>query len=77
MQNETIKVKAWAEGQGDHVVINKSDFDPDMHEMFEPPVEQGLTVKQLKEALTEKGIEFPPTAKKAELQTLLDVAAGA
>lgn len=33
---------------------------------------EGLTVDELKAALTEKGIEFPSTALKADLQALLD-----
>jgi hypothetical protein len=28
---ETMKVKPWGEGQGDHVLINASDFDPEKH----------------------------------------------
>ena len=36
---------------------------------------EGLTVEQLKEALTAKGVEFKPDAKKAELAGLLDAAA--
>lgn len=34
----------------------------------------GLTVDQLKEALTAKGVEFAPDAKKAALAALLDAA---
>jgi hypothetical protein len=32
---ETIKVKPWGEGQGDHVVINAEDFDPEVHTALE------------------------------------------
>jgi len=32
---ETMKVKPWSEDQGDHVVINKADFDPATHEAYE------------------------------------------
>lgn len=35
----------------------------------------GLTVEQLREALTAKGVEIPADAKKADLQKLLDEAA--
>lgn len=31
----TIKVKAWAAGQGEHVVINRADFNPNIHEPAE------------------------------------------
>jgi hypothetical protein len=34
----------------------------------------GLTVEQLREALTTKGVEIPADAKKADLQKLLDEA---
>lgn len=38
---ETIKVKPWGDGQGDFVVINKDDFDPDLHEALDDkPVKQ-------------------------------------
>ena len=38
---ETIKVKPWGDGQGDFVVINKDDFDPDLHEALDDmPAEQ-------------------------------------
>lgn len=32
---ETIKIKPSHESQGDHVIINKSDFDPDVHELLD------------------------------------------
>lgn len=32
----TMKVKPWGEGQGDHVVINAEDFNPEIHLPFEP-----------------------------------------
>ncbi len=34
---ETLKVKPWASGQGDHVLINKSDFDPKLHSLLDAP----------------------------------------
>lgn len=34
MSNKTLKVKPWGEGQGDFVVINEADFDPDLHELL-------------------------------------------
>lgn len=32
---QTMKVKPWSEDQGDHVLINARDFDPDKHESLE------------------------------------------
>lgn len=33
---QTMKVKPWAEAQGDHVVINARDYDADVHESLDP-----------------------------------------
>jgi hypothetical protein len=33
----TMKVKPWHESQGDHVLIEASDFDPKFHAAFEEP----------------------------------------
>lgn len=32
--SETMKVKPWGKDQGDHVIINVADFNPDFHEKF-------------------------------------------
>lgn len=32
---ETMKVKPWGDDQGDHVLINASDFDPKIHTAFD------------------------------------------
>lgn len=29
---KTMKVKPWGKGQGEHVVINEADFDPEKHQ---------------------------------------------
>lgn len=33
--NQTLKVKPWGDGQGDHVLLNVSDFDPGFHVPFD------------------------------------------
>lgn len=33
---KTMKVKPWAEGQGDHVLINAHDYDASVHEALDP-----------------------------------------
>lgn len=43
---QTMKVKPWADGQGDHVVINKADFDPDKHESLDTDSETEATTEQ-------------------------------
>jgi hypothetical protein len=77
----TIKVKPWSADQGDHVLINESDFDSKVHEKFDESDDSAtggaMKVSELKEALTAKGITFSATAKKAELQALLDAAPAA
>lgn len=74
-----LKCKPWGEGQGDHVLVNEEDFNPDFHKLLEEADDgdkpsKGLNVEQLKAALTAKGIEVPEGAKKAELAKLLDEA---
>lgn len=56
------------------VVINESDFDADVHELVGAEPEVGMTAKELKAALTARGIEFKSNASKADLQALLDAA---
>ena len=43
----TVKVKAWGEGQGDFVTINKCDFDKDIHELYEA---EETTIEEIAEA---------------------------
>lgn len=33
---ETVKVKSWSADQGEFVLINAADFDPAVHEAFDP-----------------------------------------
>lgn len=35
MQSDTIKIKPSHESQGQFVVINASDYDPEVHELLE------------------------------------------
>jgi hypothetical protein len=79
MNAQTIRVKPWGEGQGDHVVISAEDFDPAIHtplDAADKPADapKALTVAELRAALADKGIEIPEGAKKADLQALLDAA---
>ncbi|MCP5013825.1 MAG: hypothetical protein GY938_00915 [Ketobacter sp.] len=36
MHPATIKVKPWAEGHSEFVVINECDFDEKIHTLYEP-----------------------------------------
>lgn len=58
-----------------YVVINKSEFNPDIHEEFKEdaakPISK-MTVEELTAALTEKGVEIPEGAKKADLVALME-----
>lgn len=72
---KTIKVMPWGEDQGDFVLINEEDFDADVHKRYDEgakKADKGPSIAELRAALTEKGIEFPEGAKKADLQALLD-----
>jgi hypothetical protein len=77
---KTVKIKPSHESQCNFVLINEADFNPDLHELFdpaEPPVEAApkMTVADIKQALAEKGVEIPEGAKKADLLALLEAAA--
>ncbi|MBW9334582.1 hypothetical protein FEE59_13790 [Herbaspirillum sp. RU 5E] len=70
---ETVKVKPWSQDQGDFVLINKDDFNPEVHELLDAPA-GGSTKADLQAQLTAKGVDFPSNATKADLQALLDKA---
>lgn len=63
---------------GGFVEINESDFDPEIHTLFEEGStadsngDGKVSIGELRDALTARGIEFDPKAKKAALQALLD-----
>ena len=73
----TIKIKPSHASQGDFVIIEESDFDPAIHSLLdseEPKEPEKLSIGAIRTALKEKGIEFHESAKKQELQALLDSA---
>lgn len=35
-----LKCKPWGEGQGDHVLVNEEDFNPDFHVLLDAPAEK-------------------------------------
>lgn len=78
---ETVRVKALDPEQGEFVLINKSDFDENLYELYEEPTgkpSDGLKVEELKTALEAKGIAIPDgVTKKADLAALLDSAPAA
>lgn len=58
-----------------YMIINESDFDELTQKLFIAIDSDGakvLTTAQIKDALTEKGIEFPVGAKKSDLKALLE-----
>lgn len=70
----TVRVKSDANEQG-FIVINESDFDPDQHALFGEDtisIATPMTIAQMREVLTSKGISFAPDAKKADLRALLE-----
>lgn len=70
-----VKIKSDSVEAG-FIVINESDFDEKVHELFveddEGAKKADLTVAQIKEALAAKGVEIPEGAKKADLLALLN-----
>lgn len=74
----TIQVKPWGKDQGDFVLINEKDFNPEVHELHgseKSKAKGGMTAKELREKLTELNVEFKVSASKDELQDLFDAAA--
>ena len=41
MTDDVMRVKPWGKGQGDYVLINVSDFDPERHEAIDQPPATG------------------------------------
>jgi len=77
MQLETVRIVAPESEDNDlgYIVINKSDLT-EAHVLYVevPDAPKKLGIADLRAALTEKGIEIPEGAKKADLQELLDAA---
>jgi hypothetical protein len=76
MSNEvaTLRIKATDPEQGEFVIINEADFDPEQHERFDAVPEKALGIAGLRAELTARGIEFDVDAKKADLKALLESA---
>lgn len=70
----TMRIKATSLEQGEFVIINEADFDPEQHERFDPVPEKALGIAGIRAELTARGIEFDQAASKKELQALLDAA---
>lgn len=71
----TVRVASDANESG-FVVINESDFDPDAHALFgedKMTIATPMTVSQMREILTAKGVSFESDAKKSDLRALLAV----
>jgi len=68
----TLKVKPWGKGQGDYVLINEEDFDPEVHEKLDDTGagsnsgSKGPTVNEIKEILKAGDFEIPKGTKGKE-----------
>ena len=62
-----IQVQPWGEGQGDFVLIEESDFNPEFHKLLDDSSGGDGKAK-----LTELNIEFRGNASRDSLQALLD-----
>ena len=75
-----IQVQPWGEGQGDFVLIEDYDFNPDFHVLFGEAASRAesdkakLNAGEIKARLTELNIEFKGNASRDSLQALLDKA---
>jgi predicted HAD superfamily Cof-like phosphohydrolase len=72
-----IQVQPWGEGQGDYVLIEDFDFNPDFHKLLGEKSAGGddapkLTAAELKTKLAELKIEFKGNASRDALQALFD-----
>lgn len=71
-----IQVQPWGEGQGDFVLIDEIDFNPEFHKLLgESASSDGkakLTAAEIKAKLTALDIEFKGNASRDSLQDLLD-----
>jgi hypothetical protein len=71
----TVKIKSSAaDNEHGYTVINESDFVEGEHELFDVTTSDGdkfMSVSDIRAALTEKGVEFDPKAKKPVLAALL------
>lgn len=49
----TIKVEPWGEGQGDHVLIDEADFNPEFHKKIAAKAEPKTDAKPKRAAKAE------------------------
>ena len=69
----TVRIKSASADQG-FVIINQADFIDGTDELFDPVNSDGdkvLSLAQIRDALTARGVEFDPRARKADLAALL------
>lgn len=65
-----IKVNPWGEGQGDFVVIDEDNFNPDFHTLYDPKTETE-TVDETEAVALEK----PKRGRRTKAQIEADSAA--
>lgn len=61
-----------ADNEHGYMIINESDFDAEVHQLFGVETDKAMSKAELQTALTEKGIEHKPAMSKAELQAMLE-----
>lgn len=65
-----IKVQPWGEGQGDHVLIEEEDFNPDFHKLLE---DKKSNRDLLLGKAAELGLEFDEKITNKDLKALIEV----
>lgn len=73
MRIPTVKIKK--DSERGWSIINESDFDPDKHELFDAPEDDGLDIDAMnkgdvKEILDAHGVEYDGRAKLDDLRAL-------
>lgn len=77
-----IQVQPWGEGQGEYVLIEDFDFNPEFHKLLGDAAggegdQVKLTAAEIKAKLTDLKVEFKGNASRDSLQELLDKAQAA
>jgi hypothetical protein len=75
MNDQTLKVKPWAEDQGEYVLIDAKSYDENIHTLLDDGTNAAPkegTAGFLKAKLDAAGVNYKAGASKAELQALSD-----
>lgn len=75
MNDQVLKVKPWADDQGEYVLIDANSYDENFHTLLDDGTNAAPkegTAGFLKAKLDAAGVSYKASASKAELQALAD-----